>query len=108
MHVFSNLIGLNAYTARKPVVYVLWISTILSGFRIFIGCDQINFRGYTSDKNDNFLWKDDCHCKQGKFDPVCDSNYPEVGYSKCWKRLKIYKYIIIFANVFIKVDLAPF
>ena len=81
-NVFSNLIGLNAYTARKPVVYVLWISTVLSAFRMFIGCDQINFRGYISEQ-DNFLWKDDCHCKQGKFDPVCSSEQPELGYSKC-------------------------
>jgi len=70
-YVFSSMVGLNAWTARKPVVYVLWLSTVLAGFRMFIGCDQLNFRGYISE-TEKFNWDENCNCKEGKFDPVCD------------------------------------
>lgn len=76
---FSNILRLNAHTAKKPVIVVLWAVTILGTFRLFVGCDQIDFKGYISETED-FLWNDDCHCKQGKLDPVCDEFEPSKGY----------------------------
>jgi len=76
---FSNILRLNAHTAKKPVIFVLWAVIILGTFRLFVGCDQIDFKGYISETED-FLWNDDCHCKQGKLDPVCDEFEPSKGY----------------------------
>lgn len=93
------MVGLNAWTARKPVIYVLWFSTVLAGFRMFIGCDQLKFRGYISE-TENFDWKENCNCKEGKFDPVCDKMETSKAYKMLKKKHRTHEKSIFFYQIF--------
>lgn len=88
---FSSVMNLNAWSAKKPVIYCLWISTVLGAFRLFVGCDSYSYRGYTTEKG-QFDWEENCHCKMGKLDKVCDSQDGSLAYlTACHARCNEYE-----------------
>ena len=90
--IFTSVIPLNAQSAKKPLIALAWIWVFLECLVFFTGCHNNNYRGVTFDTENYNTTQviNDCNCKEGKFDKICDKTGETFYLTACHAQCESY------------------